>query len=62
MDALLEAYNRKLSFVSGRFERYMLKSMSWKSRLIAIKGARGVGKTTLMLQNIKKNLNPEEAI
>jgi predicted AAA+ superfamily ATPase len=62
MDALLEAYNRKLSFVSGRFERYMLKNMSWKSRLIAIKGARGVGKTTLMLQNIKKNLNPEQAI
>ncbi|MFY0607200.1 MAG: AAA family ATPase [Cyclobacteriaceae bacterium] len=36
--------------------------MSWKSRLIAIKGARGVGKTTLMLQNIKANLDRDKAI
>jgi predicted AAA+ superfamily ATPase len=34
----------------------MLDVIRWDARLIGIKGARGVGKTTLMLQYIKQNL------
>ncbi|MCR5455160.1 MAG: AAA family ATPase [Bacteroidales bacterium] len=33
--------------------RYLYSKIDWNERLIGIKGARGVGKTTLMLQHIK---------
>jgi len=36
------------------FERYLLRSLPWEQRLLGVKGARGVGKTTLFLQYIKK--------
>lgn len=36
------------------FERYLLHSLPWEQRLLGVKGARGVGKTTLFLQYIKK--------
>lgn len=40
--------------VSMEFERYLLSKINWNNRLIAIKGARGSGKTTLILQHIVK--------
>ena len=36
--------------VSTRFKRYLIKEINWNNRLIAIKGARGSGKTTFGLQ------------
>ncbi len=36
------------------FKRYLLDQLPWQERLIGIKGARGVGKTTLLLQYIKQ--------
>jgi predicted AAA+ superfamily ATPase len=36
--------------------RFLYFSINWKNRLIGIKGARGTGKTTLLLQKLK-NLN-----
>ncbi|MBO4615510.1 MAG: ATP-binding protein, partial [Bacteroidales bacterium] len=33
--------------------RYLFDRIQWEDRLIGIKGARGVGKTTIMLQYIK---------
>ncbi len=35
------------------FVRYLYSNINWGNRLIAIVGARGVGKTTLLLQHIK---------
>lgn len=35
--------------------RYLYDTIDWVSRMICIKGARGVGKTTLMLQYIKQS-------
>ena len=35
-------------------ERTLVKKIDWNNRLISIMGARGTGKTTLMLQRIKK--------
>ena len=32
--------------------RYIFDEIQWEDRLIGIKGARGVGKTTIMLQYI----------
>ncbi len=34
--------------------RYLYDKINWENRVIAIKGARGVGKTTLILQHIKE--------
>ncbi len=35
------------------FIRYLFAELPWQDRLIGIKGARGVGKTTLLLQKLK---------
>ncbi len=35
------------------FQRFLHDRINWKSRLVAILGSRGVGKSTLMLQHIK---------
>lgn len=36
------------------FERYLMHDIQWDDRLVVITGARGTGKTTLMLQYLKK--------
>ena len=46
-------YLAKINKVDTRFVRYLYKTINWDVRLIGIKGARGVGKTTLLLQRIK---------
>lgn len=43
----------KISKIDTRFVRYIFHAINWNARLIGIKGARGVGKTTLLLQRIK---------
>jgi len=51
---LLQAkYFRKLNAVDVSFKRYLYDLINWDVRMIGIKGARGVGKTTLLLQRIK---------
>ncbi|MEI8136920.1 MAG: AAA family ATPase [Bacteroidota bacterium] len=61
MDILYEKFHRKLEATSVAFTRSALNSIQWKARLIGIKGARGVGKTTLMLQYIKLHLPSDES-
>ncbi len=36
------------------FQRYLINKLPWNERLIGIKGSRGVGKTTMLLQFIKQ--------
>ena len=50
MEKLLEISDRLLKMTSKKFIRSLLNNINWKHRLIEIRGARGVGKTTLMLQ------------
>lgn len=50
---LEKEYITRLSGVSVRFVRYLYNNINWESRLIGIKGERGVGKSTLLLQRIK---------
>ena len=56
MDILIEKFQKKMDAVSLQFKRSLMQQINWEARLIGIKGARGVGKTTLMLQYIKENL------
>ena len=47
----------RISNTSDKFVRYLYNEIEWEDRLIGITGARGTGKTTLMLQYLKKNHN-----
>ena len=60
MDILLEQSERLVSSVNLNFKRYLFDTIQWDSRLIGIKGARGTGKTTLLLQWIKEQNLPTE--
>ena len=55
MDSLMRHYNRLLNAVSTTHHRYLYNEIDWNNRLIAITGARGTGKTTMLLQYIKEN-------
>ncbi len=46
-------YLAKIRKVDTKVVRYLYEKINWEARLIGIKGARGVGKTTLLLQRIK---------
>ncbi len=44
------------------FRRYLFNKIRWNNRLIGVKGARGTGKTTLLLQWLKQqNLSADKA-
>ena len=51
---LVAAYHRRLSHIDLSFKRYLYTKINWNVRLVGIRGARGVGKTTLLLQHIKE--------
>lgn len=55
MNTLKEKHRKKIANTSTVFIRSAMDSINWNSRLVGIKGARGVGKTTLLLQYIKKH-------
>lgn len=49
---LIDNYHRKIAKIDLRFKRYLYSRINWEARIISIKGARGVGKTTMLLQHI----------
>ena len=56
MENLFQKYLQKLNNTKLDFVRSTIHEINWNARLIGIKGARGIGKTTLLLQYIKLNL------
>ena len=63
METLKRQYRRLLRATSTTHIRDLYNHISWDARLLGIKGARGVGKTTLMLQRIKLNFqDPGKAL
>ena len=62
MDNLIEQFHKFLKKTKTDFFRYIYNEINWKNRMIGITGPRGVGKTTLVLQYIKKNLNVSETL
>jgi predicted AAA+ superfamily ATPase len=57
METLFEKFHKKLATTSTDFTRSVMHEIAWhEARLIGIKGARGVGKTTLLFQYIKLHL------
>jgi len=59
MEQFIEQYRNKLKYTPSAVVRSAINEIQWNSRLIGIKGARGVGKTTLLLQYIKLKLTSE---
>lgn len=55
MERLYKMHDEYLSSVPTDYIRHIIDTIQWDSRLIAIKGPKGVGKSTLMQQYIKKN-------
>ena len=62
MDTLYRSYRMLLSNISTDFIRYLHDEIEWDSKLIAILGPRGVGKTTMLLQHIKLYDNIDETL
>lgn len=57
MEALKNIFHILVGRTETGFTRYLYGKINWNNRLIAIVGARGVGKTTMMLQYIKQHFD-----
>lgn len=55
LDYLYQISNRKISAISLDYKRPLYHKINWDNRLIGIKGPKGVGKSTLILQHIKES-------
>lgn len=47
--------DRLIANIELKHKRYLYHTINWNNRMICIKGARGVGKTTLLKQYLKEN-------
>lgn len=52
LQPIVKTYHNFLSTISLDYIRPVMNKIEWEDRLIEIKGSKGVGKTTLMLQHI----------
>ncbi|MDR1679284.1 MAG: AAA family ATPase [Prevotellaceae bacterium] len=50
MNNLFNLFFQRLAQTNTKFVRYLYSQIDWESRLIGITGARGAGKTTILLQ------------
>ena len=62
MDGLIANYKRLLRLIDTSFHRYMYDKVNWNGRLVGIVGARVVGKTTMILQYIKEQLDVDSTL
>ena len=56
LDRLFAFQNSLLKSIDQNFSRSIANSINWKQRMVGIRGLRGVGKTTLLLQHLKYKL------
>lgn len=54
MQPLFSTFAQQIKHTDTRFVRYLYEQINWGSRLIAVVGSRGVGKTTMLFQHIKQ--------
>ena len=63
MERIYATYARLLEATDLTFTRYLYKQINWDNRFILIKGQKGVGKTTMLLQHIKRTFaNASQAL
>jgi len=62
MEKLLQKSYQKINSVQTGYIRDFINQVDWSNRMVGIEGARGVGKTTLLLQYIKTRLPIDEVL
>ena len=62
MESLLTKSIAKINRFKPLFERYLFGQINWSNQLISVQGARGTGKTTLLLQYAKQLQSEKKAV
>ena len=62
IDYLYQVSNRKINLISLDYKRPLYYEINWDNRLIGIKGPKGVGKSTLILQHIKETFTDRSKV
>lgn len=62
MERQYEFFYRKLKNTPVEFFRYKYNQIKWESRAFGLVGPRGVGKSTMLLQYIKQNLDTKDTL
>ncbi|MBL4653377.1 MAG: AAA family ATPase [Flavobacteriales bacterium] len=62
MNKLEELFYQKYANANTKIVRDFTHQIDWSNRLIGIKGSRGIGKTTLIIQYIKKHFKPTKEV
>jgi uncharacterized protein len=62
MENLFIKHLKKISVVNLDYQREISERIDWNDRIIGIGGQRGVGKTTLLLQHIKKHYKTDKSV
>lgn len=62
MEQLFEYFRRKYREVPTDLIRYKYNEIGWEGRAFGLVGPRGVGKSTMLLQYIKQNLNVTDTL
>lgn len=60
MEILFERHDTYLSLVPTDYIRDIMHQINWEARLIAIRGPKGVGKSTLLQQHIKSHFSADD--
>ncbi|KAB1063556.1 ATP-binding protein [Salibacter halophilus] len=55
MNLLIEKSKKKLTQLNAKSKRYLYNQIDWTQKLIIIKGYRGAGKTTMVLQKLSES-------
>lgn len=59
-ETLFRTHQYLLEHMGEPVRRSLMDEINWRDRLIGIKGSRGVGKTTFLLQFAKENFSPRD--
>ena len=59
MESFYRTHNYLVNHVQPLVRRELMDEIDWNARLIGIKGTRGVGKTTFLLQYAKEHFGPD---
>lgn len=62
MEKLIQKFYEKYAFTQTSIVRDFIHKIDWTNRFIGIKGSRGIGKTTLILQYLKLNYTPDNSV
>ncbi|MBR6196919.1 MAG: ATP-binding protein [Bacteroidaceae bacterium] len=60
MESFFRTHAYLVEHLPATVRRDLMDEINWKDRMIGIKGARGVGKTTFLLQYAKENFAPND--